>query len=133
MKSLECSTTHVLTRGFMKLSCHCNSIEIEIKETPERLLSCNCSICHRYGSLWGYYPQEEVTISTSAEIGEYCRESANLIFCHCTRCGCLTHYKSGPEAQERVYGLNFRMAPRSETEKLPVRRFDGADSWQFLD
>jgi hypothetical protein len=36
-------------------SCHCGAIKVKVASKPRQLTSCNCSICRRYGTLWGYY------------------------------------------------------------------------------
>jgi hypothetical protein len=36
-------------------SCHCGSIKVKVASKPRQLTSCNCSICRRDGTLWGYY------------------------------------------------------------------------------
>ena len=36
----------------IEASCHCGAVRLEIAQRPERLTSCNCSICRRLGALW---------------------------------------------------------------------------------
>ena len=43
-------------------TCHCGNVRITVPRKPRRLTSCNCSICHRLGSLWAYYPAGNVKI-----------------------------------------------------------------------
>ena len=45
----------------IKTSCHCGAVKLQIDdELPEKLTSCNCSVCRRLGSLMAYYPPSKV-------------------------------------------------------------------------
>ncbi|PCJ19370.1 MAG: aldehyde-activating protein [Candidatus Cloacimonadota bacterium] len=115
----------------MNLKCHCGNVEISIKEKPKSLTSCNCSICNRYASLWAYYNKEEVFIKVGEEgISSYTCGDKSLTFKHCNICRCITHYKTNDENKTVV---NFRMADIKEIDSIRIRRFDGADTWKYLD
>ncbi|WP_444546125.1 GFA family protein [Vibrio porteresiae] len=42
----------------IKLTCHCGNIELMLSKLPTEATKCNCSICHRYGALWSYFPKK---------------------------------------------------------------------------
>ena len=118
----------------MKLSCHCGAVHIEIDKQPESLTSCNCSICNRYGALWGYYQPNEVSLTIKGpEISKYSWGEKSINFCFCSECGCVTHYESNSKKYEPRTAVNFRMAEPSAIETLRIRKFDGADTWSFID
>jgi len=118
----------------MKLSCHCGSVRLTVSEAPETLTSCNCSICRRYASLWGYFSPEDVQIEVrDAELSSYQRAEEYLEFKFCSHCGCLTHYLTTEKVSTPKVGVNFRMADNHILESIPVRKFDGADTWKYLD
>ncbi|MFT5195689.1 MAG: hypothetical protein ACI9EW_003340 [Cellvibrionaceae bacterium] len=118
----------------MNLSCHCGNISITVPAGPENLLSCNCSTCHRYGALWGYYKPSEIVVEIKTEkTGTYRWGDEHLEFMHCSTCGCMTHYVTTEKADKPKVGINFRMADRKEIQDLKIRKFDGADTWKFLD
>jgi hypothetical protein len=51
----------------------------------------------------------------------------------CEGCGCVTHW--GPlisEAGEK-HGVNIRDFDPSEVSDVRLRRFDGAESWSYVD
>jgi len=51
----------------------------------------------------------------------------------CRHCGCVTHWEPQQlEANSRV-GVNIRNFDPSALGTVPVRRFDGADTWAYLD
>ena len=51
----------------------------------------------------------------------------------CGICGCTTHYSSGGDDGDELIAINCRMAPAAAIEAIPVRRFDGLNSWQYID
>lgn len=112
----------------MELTCHCGNIKIEVAP-PEQVTICNCSICSRYNTLWGYYQPEGVQIEVG-EKGEdfYIRGDRELEFVRCKNCGCITHYRTVEDAKDQIVGINFRMSQDEQIAKLPIRYFDGKDS-----
>ncbi|MDH3219604.1 MAG: aldehyde-activating protein [Gammaproteobacteria bacterium] len=115
-------------------TCHCGNIRLEAAQLPATLTSCNCSICHRLGALWGYFDAAEVGIKTGAQpLSAYSWGDRSITYHCCSRCGCTTHYTmTEPDGRERV-AINCRMAPATEIGAIPIRRFDGLISWQYLD
>lgn len=95
-------------------SCHCNRITIHLPRPPTKLNECRCSICYRYGALWGYYPRDKVDVvinipsPPSSSTGKkedngavpllrsYVRtdgdDQGDIAFFFCGHCGCLTHW-----------------------------------------
>ena len=118
----------------MKLACHCGSVKIEVTNNPKSLVSCNCSICNRYGAMWGYYNPDKVMVDIS-EIGvkSYCWGDKYVEFFHCNECGCMTHYKTTHLVADEKVGVNFRMVDPSEIKDIKIRKFDGAVSWDFIE
>ena len=48
-----------------KLTCHCESVELEIKETEgafSKFLRCNCSLCKKKGYIMTFAPIIDVKI-----------------------------------------------------------------------
>ncbi len=43
-------------------TCHCGALGIQIPEAPAEVTNCNCSICRRLGTLWGYYKADTVQV-----------------------------------------------------------------------
>jgi len=118
----------------VEATCHCGNVNIKTSELPEFVVSCNCSACFRFGSLWGYYTSEEVHVhcETETTVG-YSWGDETIAFHHCQNCGCLTHYTSTEKSKSQRTVINFRMVDREITEKIPVRKFDGAVSWKFIE
>lgn len=116
--------------------CHCGNVQFSVPEKPESLTACTCSICHRYGVQWMYYSPSDVTVSTKNKPTQRYRWGDEMIdFHHCPTCGCVTHY-TGTEHADASWdrmALNARMCARSDTSDIPVKLFDGADTWAYLE
>lgn len=118
----------------LALSCHCGNIAIRANHRPATLTQCNCSICRRYAALWGYFFEDEVII-TEGDLGSsyYSWGDRILRFVRCNGCGCMTHHILVDKTMPPKLGVNFRMAEADLVDALPVRHFDGAESWKFFD
>jgi hypothetical protein len=92
--------------------------------------SCNCSLCFRLGALWAYFKSDEVTVE--GETRAYAHGERTLAVHRCAECGCVSHWSSLEAGSDRV-AVNARLLPRPFVERLPVRRFDGADTFAYLD
>ena len=92
-------------------TCHCRAIKVEVPREPESVTDCNCSICRRYGVLWAYYKDAEVTLTAAPDAtDEYVWGDRSLKFIRCKRCGCVMQWKTltvGPEANTGVNARNF--------------------------
>jgi hypothetical protein len=117
----------------LKTSCHCGNTEMEAKKFPDFVTSCNCSICRRFGALWAYYDEEQVTVTTSSHpISTYKWGNEKITFHSCSNCGCVMYHSCiGKDGTPRV-GINSKMAEPEIPQELPVRLFDGADTWKYI-
>jgi hypothetical protein len=95
---------------------------------------CNCSICHRYGAKWAYYTASTARVLCAPEaVRSYCWGDHEIEFYHCNQCGCLTHYESVDKSEGYRIAINARMMSPGDIKNIPVKRFDGADTWKYLD
>ena len=114
----------------IKGSCHCGAVKLEVPGTPDKLTACNCSLCRRIRGLWAYYPADEVKVEGPTEA--YVQGDRTLETHRCLTCGCTTHWLGLGENAARA-AVNFAMMAPADVEGIRVRRFDGADTWTFLD
>jgi len=115
--------------------CHCKAIRWIARFEPTHLVSCTCSLCHRYGVLWAHGTEASVAVEAEAAmLRSYVHGDRMIDFNFCGTCGCVTHYASRPggAADDRV-SVNMRMAGLDVVNRFAVRTFDGADTWAYLD
>jgi len=114
--------------------CHCGAVQYVFRDQPEFTIRCNCSICRRLGTLWIYTDQTNVTLTASPEaMLSYSHGDKDLTFKTCKSCGSTILWESANTPGEGRMALNLNLAELSEIDNIPVRRFDGADTWEFLD
>ncbi|MCJ8298165.1 MAG: hypothetical protein MJK13_04410 [Pseudomonadales bacterium] len=119
--------------------CHCGAITFETTELPQWLTECNCSICHRLGSLWAHVQIETVTFNDNQKPDaaltsiRYVQGDKSLAVHSCKNCGCTTHWENLHPDKSSVMALNFRMCERADIKDIRIRKFDGADTWSYID
>jgi hypothetical protein len=114
-------------------SCHCGAVTVEIAHLPQAVISCNCSVCRRTAGLWARFPRLAVRIAGHPENTiEYVWGDKTLRNLRCRVCGCNTHWEPLDSTQDYV-GINMRNFEPAILSSLPVRKFDGADTWTFID
>lgn len=128
--TLDASTPPVPLEG----SCHCGAVRLRLPHLPEQATRCNCSLCRRLNGLWAYYPLGTVQIEGHPEhTTDYIWGDKTLRNIRCIHCGCVTHWEPlAPEPGAR-HGVNLNYFDPQVASGVRVRRFDGADSWTFLD
>ncbi|KAK0624954.1 hypothetical protein B0T17DRAFT_531531 [Bombardia bombarda] len=136
---------------WLTATCHCGSILITLPHKPERINECRCSLCYRYGALWGYYIRGDVEVKgvggvviegTEAKhiiatngIDSYIRREdsypnrdegakGDISFNRCGVCGVLTHWwreKGERVGPEHKMGVNLRLVGEGGIEKIERR------------
>ncbi|TCS39761.1 GFA family protein [Reinekea marinisedimentorum] len=118
----------------MKGQCHCGNVKLEIPEVTETGTSCNCSVCSRYGAIWGYFTKADVTLTIGdGGLSSYCYGDKSISFNFCKVCGGLTHYSSTTHGAGERLAVNYRMFGPDVLEQIRIRHFDGAATWKYLD
>ena len=113
--------------------CYCGRIQFTVTTEPAQLVDCNCTLCRRLGALWAHVPVASVRIDTSnAANVSYAQGDRTLAVQSCSHCGCTTHYETLQDDGE-IMAVNFRMCEPQVLENFRIRKFDGADSWRFID
>jgi hypothetical protein len=115
-------------------TCHCGAVRVEVPHRPEAVTLCNCSICRRYGALWAYYKVGAVVVSGHPQNTEgYIWGDRTLTTVRCRLCGCVTHWEPLESKPDGHMAVNIRNFDPTEFENLRIRRFDGAETWTYLD
>ena len=116
-----------------KASCHCGAIQIEISEEPKWLVDCNCTVCRRIGALWAHIDLKNVVIDAEKEASIAYVQGDKMLAIHtCRTCGCTTHWEPLIPDESTTMAVNFRMCTIGDQAKYEIRKFDGADTWEFM-
>ena len=115
-------------------SCHCGAVRLTLPSTPAVATKCNCSLCRRGGGPWVYFEFGTVKISGHPEsTTEYVWGDRTLRIIRCKTCGGVTHWEPIDAKPGARQGINLGNFAPELIASVHVRRFDGADTWQFLD
>lgn len=115
-------------------ACHCGAVRLRLPALPDKATRCNCSLCRRLGSVWAYYELGAVRITGHPEhTAEYTQGDRTLRTLRCKTCGCVTHWEPLDPACTPRQGVNLNNFPPALLDQVVVRRFDGADTWAFID
>jgi hypothetical protein len=107
-------------------SCHCGRVAFEAEGTIERVMSCNCSICQRKGSLLWFIPKEKFRLLTpEANAGTYTFNKHRIKHRFCTVCGMQPYAEAIDPKGVPTAAINVRCVEDVELASIPVTHFDG--------
>jgi len=108
-------------------SCHCGKTKYEVEGELKQVLSCNCSICRRKGSLLWFLPYDRfhlTTPDTNLKTYEFNKHVIKHRFC--TTCGIHPFAEGVDKSGNKTAAINVRCLENVELEKLDVKSFNGA-------
>jgi hypothetical protein len=114
----------------LKASCHCGQVHVTVPRLPDHLTDCNCSVCRRYGVLWGYYPRLEVQVEAAPGArDEYSWGDKGLRFVRCANCGCVMYWQSVViDPDDDRMGVNARNFDPPILGQVKIKQYDGASA-----
>jgi hypothetical protein len=107
-------------------SCHCGRIAFEAEGEIGEVLSCNCSICRRKGSLLWALPREKMRLVTRPEAMTTYTFNKHAIRHHfCPICGIHPFAEGkGPDGKPMA-AVNVRCLEGVDIDVLEVKPFNG--------
>ena len=114
-------------------SCHCGAVRWSFDGDPDSATACSCTICRRYGVLWAYdYEGERIRVTGPTRA--YLWGERSIGFHFCPDCGCVAYWRGvEPRADSRRrIAVNVRLAEPEVVAALPIRHFDGFETWKDL-
>lgn len=109
------------------LSCHCGAVSLDIDAELKDLMTCNCSLCGRTGSIMVFVPFESVSNLRGADTQtDYQFGQKRIHHRFCPTCG-VRVYGHGPGHDGREWAMiNVRCVEGLDVHTLEIaRRFDG--------
>jgi hypothetical protein len=117
-------------------SCHCGAVHWTFAGRPEDATICNCTICRRYGAIWAYdWLDERITVRAAADARDaYIWGDKEILFHRCATCGCVTDWTGrAPHKNGKTrIAVNLRLAEPAEVADIPLRLFEGRDTFEDL-
>jgi hypothetical protein len=106
--------------------CHCGHVRYEVKTDLEPVMSCNCSICQKWGALLTFVPAPQFTLlSGEDDLTDYQFNKKIVHHLFCSHCGVASFARgTGPDGLEMI-AVNVRCLDGVEIEGLKLTPFDG--------
>ena len=109
-----------------KGSCHCGKVAFEVDGTPDKAMSCNCSICQRKGSLLWFVPRDTLHLLTpEANASTYTFNKHAIKHRFCPTCGIHPYGEATDPKGNRMAAVNIRCLEGIDLAAIPVTQFDG--------
>ena len=109
-------------------SCHCGKVRFEFEGQIETVVSCNCSICSRRGSLLHFTSRDEVTVTGEDELATYTFNKHVIKHRFCKTCGILPFGEGTDPQGRRTMAINIRVLEDFDFTKVPLHSYDGRAS-----
>jgi len=107
-------------------SCHCGRVAFEVEGDIQSVMSCNCSMCQRKGSLLWFVPRDALRLSTPEEnASTYLFNKHVIQHRFCPTCGIHPYGEGSDQKGNRMAAVNVRCLEGIELESIPVTHFDG--------
>jgi hypothetical protein len=117
----------------LSATCHCGAVKVEVPRRPRGLTNCNCSMCRRYGVLWAYYKDSEVSlIAPEGATDSYSWGQNTQKFIRCKSCGCVMQWKKHSQDEKTWTGVNARNFAPEVLGNVRIRLLDGAKTWKYV-
>jgi hypothetical protein len=107
--------------------CHCGAIRYEVATTLDKVISCNCSICSKRGTLLAFAPTASFDLKSGDDTLSDYQFNKHIIHHHfCATCGVASFARGrGPDGAEMV-AINVRCLDGIDLDTLSIHKFDGA-------
>lgn len=118
----------IMVRGV----CHCGGVQWEFSSEITRATACNCTVCRRYAVLWAYGIDGD-SVKTTGQTRTYIW-SDYLEYHYCPKCACVAFWRAQNTDEQGKYriAVNLRLAEPDSVSTIPVKRFDGFDTFKGL-
>jgi hypothetical protein len=102
-------------------TCPCGGVTVTSPGRPEFLKSCNCTLCFRLGTLWGYFDPSEVTVE--GETKAFVRDDIEvwLQTNFCPACSAVVSWTAVRDIGTPRMGINMRLFDPEALVGLPIR------------
>jgi|SRR5664280_209172 len=107
--------------------CHCGKVRYNVKlDLGGPVISCNCSMCGRAGTLLTFVPAQEFTLLSGEEsLTEYQFNKRHIHHLFCRVCGIKSFARgAGPDGTPMV-AINTRCLDDVNLDQLKVTKYDG--------
>jgi hypothetical protein len=108
-------------------SCHCGKVRYEVElDLGSPVISCNCSMCGRSGTLLAFAPAQRFTLLSGEEsLTDYLFNHHAIHHLFCSTCGIKSFAKGVAPDGSETRAINTRCLEGVDISTLNVTQFDG--------
>lgn len=109
-------------------SCHCGQIAFEVEGEIPEVMSCNCSMCQRKGTLMWFVPRDSIKLLTPPENMSTYTFNKHVIQHHfCPTCGIHPFGEATSPTGQQMAAINVSCLEGVDISALKVQQYDGRD------
>ena len=109
-----------------KGSCHCGRIAFEVEGEIADVISCNCSMCERKGTLMWFVPRTALTLLTAPDrMSTYTFNKHVIKHRFCPSCGMHPYAEAVDPKGRPTAAVNLRCIEGIDLGSIAVKHFDG--------
>ena len=107
--------------------CHCGRVRYEAKlDLSKPVLSCNCSMCGRTGTLLMFIPATQFTLKSGEDsLTDYQFNHQVIHHLFCKVCGIKSFARGTSPDGSATVAINTRCLDDVDLDKLNIQKFDG--------
>lgn len=106
--------------------CHCGKVRYEVKMAIGEVLSCNCSICGKSGSLLTFVGHDSFKLLKGEEsLKDYQFNKHHIHHMICTDCGIKSFATGAMPDGAKMAAINVRCLDGVDVQSLKVKHIDG--------
>lgn len=107
-------------------SCHCGQIAFEVEGEIPEVMSCNCSMCQRKGTLMWFVPRDAIKLLTPPEnMSTYTFNKHVIQHRFCPKCGIHPFGEAPSPTGQQMAAINVRCLEGVDIPALKVKHYDG--------
>lgn len=109
-------------------SCHCGAVRYTVEaDLSQPVISCNCSMCGRSGTLMSFVPLDKFTLQQGEDaLTDYLFNKERVHHVFCKTCGIKSFARGvGPGGKEMA-AVNVRCLEGVDPTTLQIKHIDGA-------
>ncbi len=107
-------------------SCHCGAVRYEVETDLAKVISCNCSHCHKKGFLLHFVPATQfILLSGEENLTDYRFNTEKIAHLFCKTCGVQSFGRGAGKDGVPMVAVNARCLDNVDTDTLEVTKVDG--------
>lgn len=107
--------------------CHCGKVRYEVElDLGKPVISCNCSMCGRAGTLLSFVPASQFTLLTGADaLTDYKFNTMHISHVFCSTCGIKSFARGTARDGSPTVAVNVRCIDGVSVGALQIQEYDG--------